>query len=374
MYRNQKIVLLHTEEEDKLPESLELGELAVNCYKDKEFICLKNTDNQLVKITPNGGGGNSKEKQPFKLLPEMDNAIVSESNESNQSQTLTHGLNMRNNSELSFAFGYNRIQLTPISINGTHIKLNREIAEPVCDGYYDGAIIIDENGNHISDIVSYTYENDGYELDIEVTKEFDFKNGPKYMMLRSNEGGSCNFNFGQNNHLDGSNLGVFGNYNFVDSSNNYVFGNSNIGNGLNNIIFGNKNQTVGQYILVQGEKNNANGVNNLVIGNNNDIGGNNGIYAGIYLEGGGYLSSIFGQFNDGSNNYTFSIGNGYSVYKGEIKRHNSFTINDLGEIMFQEDVAKQVNDDIIYPPMISLQSLVTRIKTLEEELKKLKNK
>lgn len=56
MYRNQKIILLHSEEEGKLPENLELGELAVNCAKDKEFICLKNTDNQLVKITPNGGG------------------------------------------------------------------------------------------------------------------------------------------------------------------------------------------------------------------------------------------------------------------------------------------------------------------------------
>lgn len=374
MYRNQKIILLHSEEEGKLPENLELGELAVNCAKNKEFICLKNTDNQLVKITPNGGGGNSKEKQPFKLLPEIDNAIVSESNESNQSQTLTHGLNMRNNSELSFAFGYNRIQILPISINGTKLKLNREIAEPVCDGYYDGAIIIDENGNHISDIVSYTYENDGYELDIEVTKEFDFKDGPKYMLLRSCEGGSNNFNFGQNNHLDGSNLGVFGNYNFVNSSNNYVFGNSNIGYGLNNIIFGNKNHTAGQFSILQGEKNSTTGTNNLVFGIYNDISGSYGIYAGQHLEGGGNISSILGQYNDASENYTLSIGNGFEISDVENKRHNSFTINDLGEIMFQEDVAKEENGEIKYPPMISLQSLVARIKALEEELNKLKNK
>ena len=377
MYRNQKIILLHSEEEDKLPESLELGELAVNCHKDKEFICLKNTDNQIIKITPNGGGGgnsNSNKKQPFKLEQGINNAIVSEGNHSNKAFTFTHGLNMHNDSELSFAFGYNKTQISPILINGKHLKLIRDTTQPECEGYYDGAIIVDEEGNHISDLVSYSFENNGNILDIEVSKEFDFRDGPKFMLIKSNEGGSCNFNFGTNNHLSGSNLCAFGKANYASGANNYVVGNSNIGNGICNVIFGINNHTEGSYSILQGNKNKANGSYNVIIGYNNDINGNNGIYAGQYLEGNGQISSAFGIANDVSNSYLFTVGNGRQDNDGRFVRHNALSINDLGEIFIQEDVVKEDNGNIKYPPMISLQSLVTRIKTLEEELKKLKNK
>ena len=377
MYRNQKIILLHSEEEDKLPESLELGELAVNCHKDKEFICLKNTDNQIIKITPNGGGGgnsNSNKKQPFKLEQGINNAIVSEGNHSNKAFTFTHGLNMHNDSELSFAFGYNKTQISPILINGKHLKLIRDTTQPECEGYYDGAIIVDEEGNHISDLVSYSFENNGNILDIEVSKEFDFRDGPKFMLIKSNEGGSCNFNFGTNNHLSGSNLCAFGKANYASGANNYVVGNSNIGNGICNVIFGINNHTEGSYSILQGNKNKANGSYNVIIGYNNDINGNNGIYAGQYLEGNGQISSAFGIANDVSNSYLFTVGNGRQDNDGRFVRHNALSINDLGEILIQEDVVKEDNGNIKYPPMISLQSLVTRIKTLEEELKKLKNK
>ena len=398
MYRNQKIILLHSEEEDKLPESLELGELAVNCHKDKEFICLKNTDNQIIKITPNGGGGgnsNSNKKQPFKLEQGINNAIVSEGNHSNKAFTFTHGLNMHNDSELSFAFGYNKTQISPILINGKHLKLIRDTTQPECEGYYDGAIIVDEEGNHISDLVSYSFENNGNILDIEVSKEFDFRDGPKFMLIKSNEGGSCNFNFGTNNHLSGSNLCAFGKANYASGANNYVvgnsnigngicnvifginnhvFGNSNIGNGICNVIFGINNHTEGSYSILQGNKNKANGSYNVIIGYNNDINGNNGIYAGQYLEGNGQISSAFGIANDVSNSYLFTVGNGRQDNDGRFVRHNALSINDLGEVLIQEDVVKEDNGNIKYPPMISLQSLVTRIKTLEEELKKLKNK
>ena len=377
MYRNQKIILLHSEEEDKLPESLELGELAVNCHKDKEFICLKNTDNQIIKITPNGGGGgnsNSNKKQPFKLEQGINNAIVSEGNHSNKAFTFTHGLNMHNDSELSFAFGYNKTQISPILINGKHLKLIRDTTQPECEGYYDGAIIVDEEGNHISDLVSYSFENNGNILDIEVSKEFDFRDGPKFMLIKSNEGGSCNFNFGTNNHLSGSNLCAFGKANYASGANNYVVGNSNIGNGICNVIFGIYNHTEGSYSILQGNKNKANGSYNVIIGYNNDINGNNGIYAGQYLEGNGQISSAFGIANDVSNSYLFTVGNGRQDNDGRFVRHNALSINDLGEILIQEDVVKEDNGNIKYPPMISLQSLVTRIKTLEEELKKLKNK
>lgn len=375
MYRNQKIILLHSEEEDKLPESLKLGELAVNCHKDKEFICLKNTDNQLIKITPNGGGaGNSSEKQPFKLVAEKDNAIISEGNESNESHTLTHGMNMRNDSEFSFAFGNNKIQLSPISINGKYLKLIRDISQPVCTGYYDGAIIVDENGNHVSDLVSYSYENDNYILDIEVSNEFNFKDGPKFMILKSNEKGSCNFNFGLRNHLNGTNLCAIGNENYASGVNNYVFGNSNVCNSISNVLFGLKNKTDNGFNLIHGEKNYSYGSCNIITGSNNNIGGNNGIFAGQHLEGSGKITSAFGICNDVSNSYLITVGNGYQKNDELFERHNAFSISELGEIMIQEDIAKKENEEIKYPPMISLQSLVARIKTLEEELNKLKNK
>lgn len=375
MYRNQKIILLHSEEEGKVPENLELGELAVNCAKDNEFICLKNTDNQMIKIAPNGGGtGKSNKNNPFKLVQGFNKAIVTETNNSNINDTLTLGYCMQNNSGFSFAFGWNQIDLVPISINGKHLKLNRNTSQPVCEGYYDGAIIVDKDGNHISDLVSYNYENDGYILDIEVSNEFDFQNGPKFMLLKSNDGGSYNFNFGINNHLKGSILGVFGINNYASGTNNYVFGNTNIGNGNHNIICGKNNKTEGNFNILQGEKNRTNGRNNLIIGTNNDIVGNNGIYAGQFLEGNGHVSSVFGMCNDASNSYILAVGNGYPISESEFKRHNSLSINTNGEIMIQEDITKVVNSEIKYPPMISLQSLVTRIKTLEEEVNRLKNK
>lgn len=194
------------------------------------------------------------------------------------------------------------------------------------------------------------------------------------MLLKSNDGGSYNFNFGINNHLKGSILGVFGINNYASGTNNYVFGNTNIGNGNFNIICGKNNKTEGNFNILQGEKNRTNGRNNLIIGTNNDIVGNNGIYAGQFLEGNGYASSVFGMCNDASNSYILAVGNGYPISESQFKRHNSLSINTNGEIMIQEDITKVVNNEIKYPPMISLQSLITRIKALEEEVKQLKNK
>lgn len=92
------------------------------------------------------------------------------------------------------------------------------------------------------------------------------------------------------------------------------------------------------------------------------------------MEGSGKITSAFGICNDVSNSYLITVGNGYQKNDELFERHNAFSISELGEIMIQEDIAKKENEEIKYPPMISLQSLVARIKTLEEELNKLKNK
>ena len=54
MSQNQKIILKKSAVEDKTPtsEQLDYGEIAINYASGKEFISLKNADNQIVKITP----------------------------------------------------------------------------------------------------------------------------------------------------------------------------------------------------------------------------------------------------------------------------------------------------------------------------------
>lgn len=54
MSQNQKIILKKSAIADKTPteEQLDYGEIAINYASGKEFISLKNADNQIVKITP----------------------------------------------------------------------------------------------------------------------------------------------------------------------------------------------------------------------------------------------------------------------------------------------------------------------------------
>lgn len=56
MTKKVKVILKHSSIEDKIPtaEQLEVGELALNNFKDKEFLSFKNTDGEIVKISPSG--------------------------------------------------------------------------------------------------------------------------------------------------------------------------------------------------------------------------------------------------------------------------------------------------------------------------------
>ena len=70
-----------------------------------------------------------------------------------------------------------------------------------------------------------------------------------------------------------------------------------------------------------------------------------------------------------------SVGNGVKDMNGMLyKRHNALTIKSNGEIMIQESPMTDKRDNTVIPPMVSLQSLIARIKTLEEEVNRLKNK
>ena len=150
-------------------------------------------------------------------------------------------------------------------------------------------------------------------------------------------------------------------FNFISGKNNKLLGNLN----FFNFIYGEKN------II-----NNNNQLYSFIFGKNNklqEIKNDRKIkfIAGNNIESKSkYNEFNFGEFNSSNENNILTVGNGIN----ESKRHNAFSINELGEILIQEDVAKEENGEIKYPPMISLQSLVSRIKTLEEELKALKNK
>lgn len=362
MYRNQKIVLLHSEEEDKMPESLELGELAVNCYKDKEFICLKNTDNQIIKISPNGGGD---EKKPWKLVEGKANSIKSEGNSSTGNFSLTHGQRMRNDGMNSFAMGANSIQLEYFDKNGKSISIPHEDTLPNANDYFIGAFIVDSEGNKLSEVVSVTYNVDN-EMDVlQLSNEID-TNMPLHIELMNNDG-IANFIFGTNNKNSGNGHVTFGSYNSNTGYNNFINGTSNDANTNYNAVFGNKNESTAQNSLINGEGNINHGMFNIVSGYRNNVIGNYGAVVGSALKTKNPFESSFGVLNDcDSDNYIFTFGNG-----NEATRHNALAIKQNGEVLIQEK-AKEEGEE--YPNMITIQSLIDRIKDLEKKYTDLRAK
>ena len=362
MFRNQKIFLLNSQEKDKLPEDLENGELAVNNNAGHEFICLKNTDNQMVKITPNGGGGG---KQPWKLVDGKANSIISEGNTSNANDTLTHGQRMRNNGMNSFAMGANSIQLEYIDKNGKSISIPHEDTLPNANDYFIGAFIVDSEGNKLSDVVSVSYDHDN-EMDVlQLSNEID-TNMPLHIELINNDGIN-NFIFGTNNKNSGNGHVTFGSYNSNTGYNNFINGTSNVANTNYNAVFGYKNESTSQNSLINGEGNVNHGMYNIVSGYRNNVIGNYGIVVGSALKTKNPFESAFGVLNDcDSDNYVFTVGNG-----NETTRHNAFVITNKGEALIQEK-AKEEGEE--YPNMISIQSLIARIKELEAKYDELKRK
>lgn len=255
MYRNQKIILLHSEEEDKLPENLELGELAVNCFKDKEFICLKNTDNQLVKITPNGGGAG------------------------NSTSSVYNSINIGNNNLIQSG-EYNRVE-------------------------------------------------------------------------------------GRQNYIDGNFNNIKGSDNFIDRKCNNVdlYGSDNsVSNVHNGLVSGYKIKTVNDKLISNicaiGSYLQVTNTNEVAFGYGNESLKDNG--QGGLIKGDGTV---------------FAVGNGVQDMNGMLfKRHNALTVKTNGEILIQESPMTDKRNNTVVPPMISLQSLIARIKTLEEEVNRLKNK
>ncbi len=374
MYRNQKIVLLHTEEEDKLPESLELGEIAVNCFKNKEFICLKNTDNQMVKITPNGGG-KLNEPQPFRYEESLANAIVSDGNNSSKNYTLTHGQWMRNESEYSFAMGAMMIPLSIVTKNGKVVEINKDYLPTLNSAFFDGAYIINEEGKTVTYIETVNYDGVRDKVTISTVDEIN-ENLHLYISLPSTAGGKFNFNFGLNNLQFGEHNTTFGKNNTVYGSGNFNCGQKNELESSDAVVFGNFNKAVNQSVtLTVGEYNTAGGGCSLTVGKHNENVSPSGICVGEFLKNNNTGQATFGVGNEGEENI-FVVGNGFVKNKStkDVQRHNALAIDSEGLIHIQEGPATYDNGEMKYPPMVTIQSLIARIKDLEEKYADLKRK
>lgn len=393
MYRNQKIILLHSEEEDKLPENLEIGELAVNCFKDKEFICLKNTDNQIIKITPNGGGaGNSDVKQALKK-DEKNNITVDDDNAHitlTGNGSIAFGRNIKSDAYNSLFLAQNARHIYISSNSGREIKFYLNVNVPDVASYFGNCEMYGANMKYMGKLqyVSHTGEGRNCKVtclcDRDINEDdFELDDEHEYMaslVFNSTSSIYNSINIGQNNLIQS------GNDNRVEGKSNYIDGNFNTIKGYSNYInreskcvdvFGESNSVSKvHYGLINGYSNKT--VNDDLIHNITAIGEHLQV-TNDYEVALGYGNESTKDTGSGGiikgDGTAFTYGNGIKDFNGMIyKRHNALTIKTNGEILIQESPMTDKKNNTVIPPMVSLQSLIQRIKTLEEEVKNLKNK
>lgn len=393
MYRNQKIILLHSEEEGKLPESLELGELAVNCFKDKEFICLKNTDNQIIKITPNGGGNsNSSAKQALKK-DEKNNITIDDDNTHinlTGNDSIAFGKYIKSDAYNSLFFAQNSTHISISSNSGREVKFYINVNVPDVATYFGNCEMYGANMKYMGKLQYVSHEVIRYSVKVTCVcdrdiNEEDFEHddeGDYTCSLVFNSTSSiynC-FNFGNNNLVQS------GEFNHVEGRNNYIDGGFNTIKGSGNSI-----DRDTRYVDVYGDLNSVTKVHNGVINGHNIHTVNEEIIENICAIGDSlqiYNTNevAFGYGNESvkdsgqgglikGDGTAFSVGNAIQDMNGMLyKRHNALTIKTNGEILIQETPMVDKRNNTVIPPMISLQSLIARIKTLEEEVNRLKNK
>jgi len=393
MYRNQKIILLHSEEEDKLPENLELGELAVNCFKDKEFICLKNTDNQIIKISPNGGGaGNSNVKQALKK-DEKNNITIDDENAHitlTGNDSIAFGKYIKSDAYNSLFFVTNARNINISSNSGREIKFYLNVNVPDVASYFGDCEMYGANMKFMGKLQYVSHTGEGYSCkvtclcDRDINEDdFDHDDEGEYtcsLVFNSTSSIYNSINIGNNNLIQS------GEYNRVEGQQNYIDGNFNTIKGSDNFI-----DRKTRYVDVYGDDNSVSNVHNGLVSGykiktiNNELISN--ICAiGNYLQVQNTNEVAFGYGNESlkdngqgglikGDGTMFAVGNGVQDMNGMLfKRHNALTVKTNGEILIQESPMTDKRNNTVIPPMVSLQSLIARIKTLEEEVNRLKNK
>lgn len=393
MYRNQKIILLHSEEEDKLPENLELGELAVNCFKDKEFICLKNTDNQIIKITPNGGGvGNSNVKQALKkdeknnITPDDDNAHITLTGH----DSIAFGRYIKSDAYNSLFFAQNATHIYISSNSGRELKFYLNVNVPDVASYFGDCEMYGKDMKFMGKLQYASHTGEGYSCkvtclcDRDINEDdFGLDDEHEYMaslVFNSTSSIYNSINIGNNNLIQS------GEYNRVEGRQNYIDGNFNTIKGSDNFI-----DSKTRYVDVFGESNSVSKVhygliNGYSIKTVNDDLISNICAIGSYLQIQNTNEVAFGYGNESlkdsgqgglikGDGTAFSFGNGIQDMNRMLyKRHNALTIKTNGEVLIQESPMTDKRNNTVIPPMVSLQSLIARIKALEEEVNRLKNK
>lgn len=393
MYRNQKIILLHSEEEGKLPENLELGELAVNCFKDKEFICLKNTDNQIIKLTPNGGGnGNSNVKQALKK-DDKNNITVDDENAHitlTGNDSIAFGKYIKSDAYNSLFFAQNATHIYISSNSGREIKFYLNVNVPDVASYFGNCEMYGKDMKFMGKLQYVSHTGEGYSCKVTCNcdrdfneEDFDIDDEHEYMcslVFNSTSSIYNSINIGNNNLIQS------GEYNHVEGRQNYIDGNFNSIKGSDNCI-DRKCKNVDLY----GDDNSVSNVHNGLINGrkiktiNNEL-ISNICAVGSYLQVTNSQEVAFGYGNESvkdngqggllkGDGTVFAVGNGIQDMNGMLfKRHNALTVKTNGEILIQESPMTDKRNNTAIPPMISLQSLIARIKTLEEEVNRLKNK
>lgn len=297
--------------------------------------------NAVSSLNQTSGGGNNSggnAKQAFATVPSLTNAIYSEGSISMQNYTFSHGVGMRNNSSNSFAFGYNRIEMPNMRIDGKKVTFTKPDSVPANFGYIFNAVIVDESGHYVTNVESSDFINNNTEVEIETAKNLE-KYTKYYISLTNNEEGVFDFNFGSNNKIVGSSSTSFGYYNLLTGDYLTTFGEGNISNSIYNLIHGKFNQSNGTYNYNQGQNNLVNGSYNLVSGTNNKVGGDYGVVVGDHLVTYSNKESVFGTYNlskdvSGDKAIVFSIGCGDSNENRsnaiEAKRNGDFYVKNIG--------------------------------------------
>lgn len=393
MYRNQKIILLHSEEEDKLPENLELGELAVNCAKDKEFICLKNTDNQIIKISPNGGGaGNSNAKQILKK-DEKNNITVDDENAHitlTGNDSIAFGKYIKSDAYNSLFLATNATHIYISSNSGREIKFYLNVNVPDIQSYFGDCEMYGKDMKFMGKLQYVSHTGEGYSCkvtclcDRDINEEdFDHDDEGEYtcsLVFHSTSSVYNSINIGNNNLIQS------GEFNKVEGRQNYIDGNFNTIKGSDNFI-----DRKTRYVDVYGDDNSVSNVHNGLVSGHKIKTTNDKLISNICAIGDSLQIQntnevAFGFGNESlkdngqggllrGDGTVFTVGNGIQDMNGMLyKRHNALTIKTNGEILIQESPMIDKRNNTVVPPMVSLQSLIARIKTLEEEVKSLKNK
>ena len=393
MYRNQKIILLHSEEEGKLPENLELGELAVNCFKDKEFICLKNTDNQLIKITPNGGGaGNGSVKQALKK-DEKNNITIDDDNAHitlTGNGSIAFGKYIKSDAYNSLFFATNATHIYISSNSGREVKFYLNVNVPDVRTYFGDCEMYGKDMKFMGKLQYMSHTGEGYSCkvtclcDRDINEDdFDHDDEGEYtcsLVFNSTSSVYNTINFGNNNLIQS------GEFNHVEGRQNYIDGNFNTIKGSGNSI-----DRDSRYIALYGDLNSVAKVSKGLINGHNNHTVNDELIENICAIGDSLQIQntnevAFGYGNESvkdsgqggllkGDGTVFEVGNGVQDMNGMLfKRHNALTIKTNGEILIQESPMIDKRNNTVIPPMISLQSLIARIKTLEEEVNRLKNK